>query len=153
MKTLKESILADIDTAIQHGNEWLKELETKASKFLKQIGSPTNYKKMGGYKISRMISIGDVNDILQQLGFDANYIELFIVDSWPNGDIPQWRLNVAIGSWNKTVYPDDTYISDPKMFIKELIKPLTKDIDTFKKFLNNMEKFNRQHVNMSDLLK
>lgn len=153
MKTLKESLLSDIEDTLRSGSEWSKTLEKKISKFLKNIGSPTNYKKIGGYKISKIISIGDIEDILKLLGFDANYIELCIIDSWPNGNIPQWSLNVTIGGWDKTIYPDDTYITDPKIFIKELIKPLTKDIDTFKKFLNNMEKFNRQHVNMSDLLK
>lgn len=153
MKTLYESILADIDTTLRAGDEWSKELGKKASKFLKTIGSDSKYKKMGGYKISRFIQIDDIKDILNLLGFDADYIELCIIDSWPNGSIPQWRLNVTIGGWDKVVYPDDTYITDPKIFIKELIKPLTTDIDTFKKFLNNMEKFNRQHVNMSDLLK
>lgn len=153
MKTLYESLLSDIEDTLQSGSEWSKTLEKKISKFLKNIGSPTNYKKIGGYKISKIISIGDIEDILKLLGFDANYIELCIIDSWPNGNIPQWSLNVTIGGWDKTIYPDDTYITDPKIFIKELIKPLTKDIDTFKKFLNNMEKFNRQHVNMSDLLK
>ena len=153
MKTLYESLLSDIEDTLQSGSEWSKTLEKKISKFLKNIGSSTNYKKIGGYKISKIISIGDIEDILKLLGFDANYIELCIIDSWPNGNIPQWSLNVTIGGWDKTIYPDDTYITDPKIFIKELIKPLTKDIDTFKKFLNNMEKFNRQHVNMSDLLK
>lgn len=153
MRTLKESLLSDIEDTLRSGSEWSKTLEKKISKFLKNIGSPTNYKKIGGYKISKIISIGDIEDILKLLGFDANYIELCIIDSWPNGNIPQWSLNVTIGGWDKTIYPDDTYITDPKVFIKELIKPLTKDIDAFKKFLNNMEKFNRQHVNMSDLLK
>ena len=123
MKTLYESLLSDIEDTLQSGREWAKTLEKKISKFLKNIGSPTNYKKIGGYKISKIISIGDIEDILKLLGFDANYIELCIIDSWPNGNIPQWSLNVTIGGWDKTINPDDTYITDPKIFIKEQIKP------------------------------
>lgn len=149
---LKESLLSDTDINARW-DDYIKQQEKKISKFLKTIGSASKYKKMGGYKISGFIQIDDIEDILNLLGFDTDYIELCLVDSWPNGNIPQWWLNVTIGSWDKTIYPDDTYITDPKVFIKELIKPLTKDIDTFKKFLNNMEKFNRQHVNMNDLLK
>lgn len=156
MKALYESILNDIDSQMINGDKWSKTIEKEISKFLKFIGSAYNYRKMGGYNISRIVSIkgtNNIEDILNVLGFDGNYIELYIINSNPYDITPEWVLTVSIRAWSKTIFPNDTYITDPNTFIKELIRPLTKDIDTFKKFLNNMEKFNNQRVNMSDLLK
>lgn len=154
MKTLYESILDDIDAQMQQGDEWSKELEKKLSEFLKTIGSSSKYKKLHGYRISGTIRILDVENILNLLGFDGDYIELCVVDSYPNGEIPEWELDVVIGGWNKRIYSNDVLSPrTAKAFIKEVITPLTKDIDTFKKFLNNMEKFHRKYVNLGDLLK
>ena len=48
---------------------------------------------------------------------------------------------------------NDSQLNAISIFIKELIKPLTTDIDTFKKVLNNMIKLNKQHIHINDLLK
>ena len=153
-ETLKESLLSDEDIIIAQCTDYIKQQEKKKSKFLKTIGSDSKYKKMGGYKISKSIKIDDVGDILNLLGFDANSIQLRIYDnSGPSTSIPQWIFSIDIDNLHKYVHADETHITDPKVFIKELIKPLTADIDTFKKALNNMIKLNGQYIHMNDLLK
>lgn len=153
-ETLKESLLSDADIILTRCEDYIKQQEKKKSKFLKTIGSDSKYKKMGGYKISKFIKIDDVRDILNLLGFDANSIELRIYDnSGPSTSIPHWIFSIEIDKLYKYVHADETHITDPKVFIKELIKPLTTDIDTFKKALNNMIKLNGQYIHMNDLLK
>ena len=153
-ETLKESLLSDTDVILTQCEDYIKQQEKKKSKFLKAIGSDSNYKKIGAYKISKFIKIDDVRDILNLLGFDANSIELRIYDnSSPSTRIPEWIFGIRIDDLYNYVLVDETRITDAKVFIKELIKPLTTDIDTFKKVLNNMIKLNKQHIHINDLLK
>ena len=153
-ETLEESLLSDTDIILTQCTDYIKQQEKKKSKFLKTIGSDSKYKKMGGYKISRFIKIDDVRDILNLLGFDANSIEIRIYDnSSPSTSIPHWIFSIEIDDLYNYVHVDEIHITDPKVFIKELIKPLTTDIDTFKKVLNNMIKLTGQYIHMNDLLK
>ena len=153
-ETLKESLLSDADVILTQCEDYIKQQEKKKSNFLKTIGSDSKYKKIGAYKISKFIKIDDVGDILNLLGFDADSIEIRIYDnSSPSTRIPEWIFGIRIDDLYNYVLVDETRITDPKVFIKELIKPLTTDIDTFKKVLNNMIKLNKQHIHINDLLK
>jgi hypothetical protein len=55
--------------------------------------------------------------------------------------------------WEKKAYLENTEFSKTSDIVKDLLKPATKSLDTFKKFLNNMEKWNEQLVDKQLLLK
>ena len=52
MITLKESILADIDTQIAQGDDWDKNVKAEIKEFLKAIATAKNYEGFG-YKNGR----------------------------------------------------------------------------------------------------
>lgn len=54
--------------------------------------------------------------------------------------------------WEKKVYIDRWSYDKWNDVVKDLLKPATKSLDTFKKFLNNMEKWNEQLVSKKLLL-
>lgn len=67
MKTLKESLLSDIDTNLAQGDEWENNLKAEIKEFLKVIRTAKNYE--GGY----LLKNGRSNKIftpnaLQELG-------------------------------------------------------------------------------------
>lgn len=55
--------------------------------------------------------------------------------------------------WEKKVYIDRWTADNWRGIVKNVIKPATKSLDTFKKFLDNMEKYNEQCISPSSLLK
>lgn len=102
------------------------------------------------------------------LGFDANHIEIFMytMDSFSfassNDD---WAIEITLSKrsddnmkhintvWKKIVYMDRYEFDKWNDVVKNLIKPAAKSLDTFKKFLDNMEKWNEQLVGKQLLLK
>lgn len=166
MKALYESILDDIDVQMSNGDEWVKEIEKEKKEFLKVISTAKNYE--GGYSLKN----GRTNKVfvpnaLKQLGYDANYIEImmYTMDSFTFSDYnDEWALNIALSKrtddnmkhicnvWDKTVYMDRWCFDKWNEVVKELLKPAAKSLDTFKKFLDNMEKWNEQLVGKKLLL-
>jgi hypothetical protein len=55
--------------------------------------------------------------------------------------------------WEKKVYMDRWIADNWRGIVKNVIKPATKSLDQFKKFLINMEKLNGQYISPSSLLK
>lgn len=167
MKTLKESILANMDDTIAHGDNWEKNIKGEIKEFLKVIGMVKNYE--GGYSLKN----GHSNRIftpnaLHELGFDANQIHIFMYTmdsfSYSNGN-DDWVLEITISKrsddnmkhicdvWYKKVYMDRWEYNKWNEVVKDLLKPASKSLDTFKRFLNNMEKWNEQCVGKNLLLK
>lgn len=168
MKTLKESILSDMDTTLQHGDDWEKNIKNETKEFLKAIGTVKNYE--GGYSLKNGHAIRIFTpNTLQELGYDANHIQIFMYTmdsfSYSNGN-DDWALEIELtkrsddnikyirtGVWHKKVYMDRWEFSKWNNIVKDLIKPATKSLDTFKRFLNNMEKWNNQFTDHKLLLK
>lgn len=167
MKTLKESLLSDIDTNLAQGDEWEKNRKAEIKEFLKVISTAKNWE--GGYSLKngRSIKLFTPN-ALRELGFDANHIEIFMytMDSFSfassNDD---WAIEITLSKrsddnmkhintvWKKIVYIDRWEFDKWNDVVKNLIKPAVKSLDTFKKFLDNMEKWNEQLVGKQLLLK
>lgn len=77
MKTLKESLLDDIETTMDNGSKWVKEIEKEKKEFLKVIRTAKNYE--GGYSLKNGRANGVfVPNALHELGFDANHIHIFM---------------------------------------------------------------------------
>lgn len=161
MKTLKESLLSDIDTNLAQGDEWAKETEKETKEFLKAIGAIKTYNKIGvKLKPSDTLRCGFFAPyMLKQLGYDANIIKITIREDYESD---YWKLNISIcigekirtadveSVWDKTVYFGEYFKSSD--IVKHLLKPASKSFDSFKKFLNNMEKWNEQLVGTKLLL-
>lgn len=171
MKSLLESILDDIDVQMSSGDEWVKQSKAETKEFLKLIGTINSYDtpELG-------INIIRKNNIvlrcrlfapytLKQLGFDANAIKIIIGPVYETDD---WSLKISIYTvedksklgtvyvkplWEKKVYLENYEFSKSSDIVKNLLKPAGKSLDTFKKFLNNMEKWNEQLVGKYLLLK
>lgn len=167
MKTLKESLLSDIDTTLAQGDEWEKNLKAEIKEFLKVISAAKNYE--GGYSLKN----GRSNKVftpnaLHELGFDANHIEImmYTMDSFTfDSYADEWKLTISLSKrsddnmkhictvWEKIVYMDRWLFNKWNDVVRDLLKPATKSSDTFKKFLDNMEKWNGQLVGKQLLLK
>ena len=171
MKTLRESILADIDVQMANGDEWVKKSKAETKEFLKLIGSINTYDtpELG-------ISVRRKNNIvlrcrlfapytIEQLGFNANAIKIIIGPVYETDD---WSLKISIYTvegksklgtvyvkplWEKKVYCENYEFSKSSDIVKALLKPATKSLDSFKNLLNNMEKWNEQMVGKKLLLK
>jgi hypothetical protein len=77
----------------------------------------------------------------------------------------EWKLSIILSKrsddsmkhintvYDKMVYMDRWEFYKWNDVVKELIKPAAKSLDTFKKFLDNMEKWNEQLVGKQLLLK
>ena len=166
MKNLYESILDDIDVQMSQGDEWAKEIEKEKKEFLKVLGAAKNYE--GGYSLknARSNKVFTPN-ALHELGFDANHIHIFMytMDSFNyTSSTDDWVLEITLSKrsdddmrhistvWEKKVYMDRWSFDKWNSVVKNLLKPAAKSLDTFKKFLNNMEKWNEQLVGTKLLL-
>lgn len=166
MKTLKESLLSDIDTNLAQGDEWEKNLKAEIKEFFKAISTAKNYERFG-FKNGRKTAFF-VPNALKQLGYDANHIEIkmYTMDNFGfETHMNEWKVSIWLtkrsddntehinGVYDKTVYMDRWEFYNCNDVVKELIKPAAKSLDTFKKFLDNMEKWNEQLVGKQLLLK
>lgn len=167
MKTLKESLLSDIDTNLAQGDEWEKNLKAEIKEFLKAISAAKNYE--GGY----LLKNGRSNKVftptaLRELGYDANHIEIFMytMDNFSyTSSNDDWALEITLSKhsddnmkhicsvWKKKIYMDRWEFDKWNDVVRDLFKPAAKSLDTFKKFLDNMEKWNEQLVSKQLLLK
>jgi hypothetical protein len=166
MKTLKGSLLSDIDTTLAQGDEWEKNLKAEIKEFFKAISTVRNYESFG-FKNGRKTAFF-VPNVLKQLGYDANYIEIkmYTMDNFGfETHMNEWKLSIILSKrsddsmkhintvYDKMVYMDRWEFYKWNDVVKELIKPAAKSLDTFKKFLDNMEKWNEQLVGKQLLLK
>jgi hypothetical protein len=167
MRTLKESLLDDIETTMSNGSKWAKEIEQETKEFLKIISTAKYWG--GGYSLKNGRSNGVfVPNILHELGYDANHIHIFMYtnDSFNyTSSNDDWVLEISLSKrsddnmrhictvWEKKVYMDRWTADNWRGIVKNVIKPTTKSLDQFKKFLINMEKLNGQYVSPSSLLK
>lgn len=163
---IKESLLSDIDTTLVQGDEWEKNLKAEIKEFLRGISSAKSYEGFG-FKNGRKTAFF-VPNALKQLGYDANHIEImmYTMDNFTfdaHGD--EWKVTIWLTKrsddnmkhintvWATQVYMDRWEANKWNDIVKNLIKPAAKSLDTFKKFLDNMEKWNEQCVGKQLLLK
>lgn len=163
MRTLKESILSDIEDTLAQGDELDKNIKAEIKEFLKAIATAKNYEGFG-YKNGRSTSFF-VPNALKQMGYDANHIEITMYtldNNYTNAD--DWIINIKFAkysddhrfeqyTWDKNIYMDRWEANKWNDIVRGLIKPASKSLDTFKKFLDNMEKWNGQLVGKQLLLK
>ena len=168
MKSLYESLLGDMETNLAAGDAYMDEIKT----LCKTISTKKNYEKLSDV-FQRGLAI-DVYlpTLLDYLGYDANMISIFmyVVDSF-DYDSGIWNLTIELSKNDEKdpkkfkiikpasqIYTNHVYMERnefPKNIdiCKNLLKPATKDYETFKKFLEIIEKNDGQMVNSKMLLK
>ena len=160
MKSLKESILGDIENNLydyeKHINDEMKMLNKTLSVLKNYDNLRSHSKYVAGKKHCRFIEL-HILELLKSIGYDAEYIKIVFYDhedfESDEKDDFYWVINISItkqpaGELQPTssiVYDYITYGSSnlyekPIDIVKKLFKPATANIETFKRFLENFKK-------------
>ena len=171
MKTLKESLLDDINKTIEHGDEIVNDINDVFNQIKEYFSNASNWEKdpisasRGGRKLysirfGRIDKFGKVNNtekfeklrlLLQMIGINADFIYMDIEenDQWVKGKpISCWTLFIKmVDTISKDIFTIKVHIPriKAKIFksvINNYIKPAFKDINKFKKFINDMQDAN-----------
>lgn len=166
MKTLKESLLADIETSMQAGDTYAKIPENALKELGKEISLLKNYERLpkrvytNGYSTKFLVA----PEMFEFIGYEANHIEIIAYQPGAPGagagllyDGLDWRVTIYISNreeyghilssaFEASIYLSDDIVSSFKEILKKLIKPMTKDLGTFKHSLEMFQKYNDQIV-------
>lgn len=159
MRTLKESLLDDIETTITLGTDWANDMKQAMNELSKCLSTAKNYDRMSKiYKNGRCTKFLVIPDLFSMIGLDANKIEIvaYQTDDELN-NASDWHLNIFINkrdAYNKLIssaYDTSVYLYDGVFstfndILKKLIKPMTKDIETFKHTLEKLKNYDGQLI-------
>ena len=155
MKTLKESILANMDDTIASGDDYIKGIAEEMNYLHSKIGVIKSYDKLSSrvYVNGRRLILY-FNNLLKALGYDANAIEITIFPL--EGDVKDWHLDIFLykrdgGYTCRSVYDHTIYLYNGHFkkiddILKDLLKPATKDSDSFKHFLDKVAHYEGQLI-------
>ena len=145
MKTLKESLLADLKYSdiIQKEMKYLHDQVRLLKNYNKRSKSPT--------KNEHTIKVNNLNNLLNFIGYDADSINIkfYTVEGWAG-----WQFRISFlhnSDENNIVHKFYIEIDDKKLSkssdIIKILKEVTKDIKTFHNFLKNIESNQHKHIN------
>ena len=161
MKTLKESLLSDIEDTISSGDDYIKGIKEEMRGLNRAIGSVSIYTKLNPrvYINGRRCTMNFTN-LLTSLGYDANAMEITIYQL--DDDLRDWHIDVFLykhdgGRTSNTAYGHTIYLYNGHFekfndILKKLLKPATKDSDSFVHFLNKLAQHEGQLVMREDQL-
>jgi hypothetical protein len=161
MKTLKESILAGMDDTISSGDDYVKGVKEEMRGLNAAIGSTSIYTKLNSriYINGRRCTMYFTN-LLTSLGYDANAMELTIYQL--EDDLKDWHIDVFLykrdggctshSAYEHTIYLYNGHFEKFNDILKKLLKPATKDSDSFVRFLNKLAQYEGQLVMREDQL-
>lgn len=141
MKTLKESLLGNIENALS--NDYM--LADKEFKQLhKEVSSGRNFNKAYGSSANRKHIKLNVPNLCKLLDYNADSIEIDLVDFTKTSDYV-WAVEIKLFDNGKCVYFADFCVSaydinkhrTISLFAKNFWSEATADIETFRKFLDN----------------
>jgi hypothetical protein len=147
MKTLKESILDDIETTIHNGDDFIKGIDNEITNIQKnavKIKNWINEAKFSSQIETRLYTEFDAKNILEFLGISSKSNRVMIVveylGRWPYGGNGKKYYNIYIGAdyaETKPIYRKKDIAVDNKMthikFIKQHVLPCFDSIETLKK--------------------
>ena len=148
MKSLKESILADIDDTLKQGDESI-ELATENFKTLqKDLSIAKSYREVKTYNPGKFVINRYCKNLLKSYGFDAEliHIAIYLPGTYGASSLNNCEIVIQLMKYhNKSMTaPYKIDYTLPKTdygslndVIKKFIKPNLKDINTFKKLLKN----------------
>jgi hypothetical protein len=144
MKTLKESILDDIETSMATGDKYCNDVKDEI-KELQRLVSRVKFWERTWRKDMRYIRLS-IPNMLNLMGYDAETIEILI--SYESVMQANWRIEIVI---IKDPHGDREFQYDSKVYISELttrhfkdvlkkvLMPACKDINSFEKFLEKVK--------------
>jgi hypothetical protein len=163
MKTLKESLLAGIETSMQAGDTYVKIPENALKELSKEISLLKNYDRLpkrlypNGYSTKFLVA----PEMFEFIGYEANHIEIMVYQPGVGAgllyDDLDWRITIYISNrgeyghilssaFDVSIYLSESAVSSFKEILKTLIKPMTKDLNTFKHSLEMFQKYDGQLV-------
>lgn len=161
MKTLKESILAGMEDTIASGDDYIKGIKEEMQNLKRAISTIKSYDKLTSrvYINGHRCTIYFTN-LLTSLGYDANAMELTIYQL--EDDLKDWHLDILLykqdggytsrSAYEHTIYLYNGHFEKFSDILKKLLKPATKDSDSFAHFLNQLAHYEGQLVMREDQL-
>ena len=148
MKTLKESILDDIEGTLKQGDEYIEQVTENFKTLQKELSVAKSYREVKTYNPGKFVINRYCKNLLKSFGFDAELIHIAIYLPGTYGSSTLTKCNIVIQLMkyqNKSITaPYKTNYTLPAKeygslndVIKKFIKPNLKDINTFKKLLQN----------------
>ena len=154
MKTLKESLLSDIEDNLTTGNDFVKGLNNEITNIQKNIIQIKNWSKESRFNqlIETRLYIGlDARRILEFLGIPASINRISVVveylGKWPIGSNGKKHYNIYIAadiSRTKPIYRKNEIQVASSMthikFIKQYVLPWFDSLETLKKLYDETNK-------------
>ena len=156
-----EGILGNVDDVLATGDNLDSIVQGALKELSKELSMAKNYEKMPAqrvYKNGRFTKYLVAPELFAAIGYDANHIEITMYQIEDELNNPyDWSFRIYISkkdeygqligtAYNVNLYLYDGVFPTLKDVIKKLIKPMTSDIKTFKKSLENMQKREGQLV-------
>jgi hypothetical protein len=146
MKTLKESLLADIESSMSMGDNFVKGLDDEITNIQKNITKAKNWineAKFSSQIETRLYTEFDAKNILEFLGIPSRVNKIVAVveylGRWPYGGNGKKYYNIYIGAdyaETKPIYRKNDIAVDNKMthikFIKQHVLPCFDSPETLK---------------------
>jgi hypothetical protein len=154
MKTLKESILDDIDAQMKDGDDFVKGLDNEITNIQKNITKAKNWINEAKFSLqidTRLYTEFDAKNILEFLGIASRGNKIVAVveylGKWPMGSKGKKHYNIYIGAdyaGTKPIYRKNEIQVDNNMthikFIKQHVLPCFDNIETLKKLYDETNK-------------
>jgi hypothetical protein len=154
MKTLKESLLSDIEDNLTTGNDFAKGLDIEIANIQKNITKAKNWINEAKFSLqidTRLYTEFDAKNILEFLGITSRGNKIVVVveylGKWPMGSKGKKHYNIYIGAdyaGTKPIYRKNEIQVDNNMthikFIKQHVLPCFDNIETLKKLYDETNK-------------
>lgn len=161
MITLKESILADMDDTLQSGDAFVNDINNTFNQLKEYFSKASNWSKHGSRNnITYAVGAGSIlnlekidgerlRNVLKYIGIPGDHNHIYIGINTPPQLIPNrgwckyWELTIKCSDPRDRDFVKIVYIPQNKAerfsgVIKNYIKPAMKDINTFKKFIDDI---------------
>ena len=148
MKTLKESILDDIEGTLKQGDEYIEQVTENFKTLQKELSVAKSYREVKTYNPGKFVINRYCKNLLKSYGFDAEliHIAIYLPGTYGASTVNDCEIVIQLMKYhNKSMtapYKID-YTLPAKEYgslndvIKKFIKPCLKDINTFKKLLTH----------------
>lgn len=154
MKTLKESILDDIEYTLQDGDDLVKGINNEITNIQKNVAKIKNWtieSRFSQLIETRLYTEFDAKNILEFLGISSKSNKVMIVveylGKWPMGGNAKKHYNIYIGAdyaGTKPIYRKNEIQVEGNMthikFIKQHVLPCFDDIETLKRLYTENKK-------------
>lgn len=148
MKPLWESILDDIDSTLEQGDEYIDKVTEVFKNLQNDLSIAKSYREAKTYNPGKFVINRYCKTLLELYGFDAELIQItiYLPGTYGTSTVNNCEIviqlikyhNKSMNTQYKTDYtlPAKEYDSLNDV-VKKFIKPSLKDINTFKKLLQN----------------